>query len=265
LRTLVVARARGEHEHPCSFAKLKVKLLSWNIRSGGGKRCDAIADSIGGYDADVIVLSEYRPRSTVPLLRQLENLGYGQFVLSDPDPKVGGVAIVSRLRMVEEKPLGALGTFAPRLRIARIPDADLRVCGFYGPLPRDPYHECWRGALRALREQGPFPTIVTGDFNTGAPGGDGPGPRFLCSQYFAKLSTFGFVDLWRREREVGAQEHTWYGPRHPYRIDHAFGSRSVLPRVQRCWYSHAERERKISDHSIVLVELANASMEQEPM
>ena len=259
----MVAVVRGEHERPISFGNLRVKLLSWNIRSGGGKRCDAIADAIGSYDADVVVLSEYRPKSTGPLLLDLEGRGYGHFVLSDPHPNVGGVAIASRLRMVEEKPLGALGAFAPRLRIARIPDANLRVCGFYGPLPRDPYHEWWRGALRALRDQASFPMIVAGDFNTGAPGGDGPGPRFLCSEYFAKLATLGYVDLWRREREVGAQEHTWYGPRHPYRIDHAFGSRSVLPRVERCWYSHAERERKISDHSIVLVELSNASIEQQ--
>ena len=260
--TLVVAVVWAEHEDPNLPGNLIVKLLSWNIRSGGGQRCNAIADAIGGYDADVVVLTEYRPRSTAPLLQELERGGYGHFVLSDPDPKVGGVAIASRMRMVEEKPLGALGSFAPRLRIARIPDADLRVCGFYGPLPRDPYHDCWRGALKALREQAPFPVIVAGDFNTGAPGGDGPGPRFLCSQYFARLSTLGYVDLWRREREAGAQEHTWYGPRHPYRIDHAFGSRSVLPRVGRCWYSHVERERKISDHSIVLVELSDASHSQ---
>ena len=236
-----------------------MQLLSWNIRSGGGKRCGAIADAIGTHDPDVVILSEYRPRSTVPLLRELEARGYGHFVLSDPDPKVGGVAVASRFRMVEEKPLGALGDFAPRLRIARIPDADLRVCGLYGPLPRDPYRECWRAALGALREQARFPVVVAGDFNTGAPGGDGPGPRFLCSEYFAKLSTLGYADLWRREREVAAQEHTWFGPRHPYRIDHAFGSRSVLPRVERCWYSHAERERKISDHSMVLVELSIGS------
>ena len=157
-----------------------MKLLSWNIRSGGGKRCDAIAHAIAGHDADAVVLSEYRPRSSVPLLRELEGRGYGHFVLSDPDPKVGGVAILSRLRMVEEKPRVALGGFASRLRIARIPDANLRVCGFYGPLPRDPYHDCWRATLRALREQSPFPAIVAGDFNTGAPGGDGPGPSESC-------------------------------------------------------------------------------------
>jgi len=79
-----------------------VKLLSWNIRSGGGKRCDAIADAIGSYDADVVALSEYRPRSSAPLLRQLEDRGYGHFVLSDPDPNVGGVAIASRLRILRE-------------------------------------------------------------------------------------------------------------------------------------------------------------------
>ena len=92
-----------EHSPTSSiFADPHVKLLSWNIRSGGGKRCDAIADAIGSYDADVVALSEYRPRSSAPLLRQLEDRGYGHFVLSDPDPNVGGVAIASRLRILRE-------------------------------------------------------------------------------------------------------------------------------------------------------------------
>jgi len=40
-----------------------------------------------------------------------------------------------------------------------------------------------------------------------------------------------------------------------FRLDHAFATPSLLPRVPGCRYSHREREAGISDHSIVVVEI----------
>ena len=37
-----------------------MRLLSWNIRQGGGLRLPRIADAIKRLDADILVLSEYR-------------------------------------------------------------------------------------------------------------------------------------------------------------------------------------------------------------
>jgi len=36
------------------------RLLSWNIRQGGGTRVPAIVEAISKYDAHVLVISEYR-------------------------------------------------------------------------------------------------------------------------------------------------------------------------------------------------------------
>jgi exonuclease III len=42
-----------------------MKLLSWNILQGGGKRLDQIGMAIDSHDPDVVVLNEARAR-TIP-------------------------------------------------------------------------------------------------------------------------------------------------------------------------------------------------------
>jgi hypothetical protein len=37
-----------------------LKILSWNIRQGGGTRLQKIVDSLAEINPEVIVLSEYR-------------------------------------------------------------------------------------------------------------------------------------------------------------------------------------------------------------
>jgi hypothetical protein len=37
-----------------------MRLLTWNIRQGGGSRLPRIADALKRHDADIVVLSEYR-------------------------------------------------------------------------------------------------------------------------------------------------------------------------------------------------------------
>jgi exodeoxyribonuclease-3 len=57
-------------------------------------------------------------------------------------------------------------------------------------------------------------------------------------------------------------ECTWYsklkgGARgNGFRLDHAFATPSLVPRITTCRYSHVVREAEISDHSIMIVEIA---------
>jgi exodeoxyribonuclease III len=54
------------------------------------------------------------------------------------------------------------------------------------------------------------------------------------------------------------REYSWISNRHHgFRIDHAFPSPALLPRLIGAKYSHTERQQKISDHSLLIVELAN--------
>ena len=67
------------------------------------------------------------------------------------------------------------------------------------------------------------------------------------------------LPIWRHFHG-DATEYTWYSlpkggaPANGFRLDHAFATPSLLPRVTACRYSHAEREQKISDHSPMILE-----------
>jgi exodeoxyribonuclease III len=233
-----------------------MRVLAWNIQSGGAPRSDAIANAIIKHNPDVVVLTEYRA-SSAPIVKTLKDAGLGFAALSDPKPNVGGVAILSRLPIRKEEDSARMGEFHSRLLTVLIPDAELRVCGIYGPLKSEALDDWWRSALDILRCRAEEPVLVAGDFNTGEPLRDFSEPKFPGSDYFAELPRSGYVDLWRRLHGLHAREATLKRT-NEYRIDHAFATTSLLPRVVDCRYSHAEREQKLSDHSPIIVELTSS-------
>src|ERR1035441_6171285 len=97
------------------------------------------------------------------------------------------------------------------------------------------------------------------DPNPGPPLDENPGPFFVGPDPSARLSALGWIDVWRHFHG-DATEYTWYSlpkggaPANGFRLDHAFATPSLLPRVTACRYSHAEREQKISDHSPMILE-----------
>jgi exodeoxyribonuclease III len=119
--------------------------------------------------------------------------------------------------------------------------------------------ELWDAIVAAAAARVNQPFLLAGAWNTGAHRVDEPGASFIGAGHFAKLSELGWTDLWRHYHP-GATEFTWYwkarGVRgNGYRIDHAFTTPSLLPRVRACRYSHVERDAGISNHSLVIVEV----------
>jgi exonuclease III len=66
--------------------------------------------------------------------------------------------------------------------------------------------------------------------------------------------------VWRHHNP-GLTEYTWFSKfkggarRNGSRVDHAFATPSHRPRITSCRYSHAERDARVSDHSMVIVEV----------
>ena len=116
---------------------------------------------------------------------------------------------------------------------------------------------CW--ALETVTVAPKSPRLLIGDFNTGLHFRDEVGKTFVHSDRFEQLGVLGWVDLWRRHN--AESEFTWYSRRrggalgNGFRLDHAFGCPQLAARVQRCWYSHDEREAGLSDHSILMLDL----------
>lgn len=239
------------------------KLVAWNVQGGGGRRIHRIATELIQRDADVIVLGEYVRGRSDSLTALLAAAGWSHIALSGPPEGYGGVAIASRLRLV---PMPATNDLGPQALFRHIgvavPDAAIELRGIYGPLARDPHQVFWEGLLASLASSRDGAVLALVDFNSGSPGADTPGPALFSSRYFDALMGVGYQDLWRRMNGPEARQYTWESKRKdqifPFPLDHAFGSEAVANRTVGCSYDHEVRQAKLSDHSLMTIELAEA-------
>ena len=231
-----------------------MKIVGFNIKCGGGQREETIVSALQAHAPDVIVLSEYQPGPSAVIVKRLEIAGWRHSALTDPGPRRGGVALFSKIPL-ERLPLPQeLADFGHRYLTVALPELGLRVTGIYGPLWSEDYAAFWRGTLAVLAHEAATPHVVIGDFNTGASLLDAHNADYFCSEFFGQLSANGYTDLWRRANGLEARESTWFSSAgNGFRIDHAFGSVSLLAQVEQCYYSHAEREAGVSDRSALVV------------
>lgn len=243
-----------------------MKIVAWNIQGGGGKRISGIASKLIEYAADVVVLGEYIPGRSDPLIDLMSSAGWVHQVLPEPPERYGGVAVVSRVAL---EPLEDTSDLGPQAHFRHIGvtllDAGIQLRGIYGPLHADPYDAFWEGLQASLNSQRHLPVLVMGDFNSGSPLFDTPGTKLFCSHHFNRLSEAGYTDLWRRIHGCEACEYTWQcsrkGEIFPFRLDHAFGSQKVVDRLDACKYDHEVRLSKLSDHSLLSVEVSSRDLD----
>jgi len=237
-----------------------MKILAWNIRHGGSPT-QALAPAIMAHDPDVIVLCEYREK-TQTLLNELRFFGWRHSAASPVSGGTNGVAIVSKSPLnVQPAPFGEPPFAWWGIEAAVSPD--LAVIGVYAPLQNSLasspaiQRQFWHTVHRIAENRRDERLLLVGDFNTGATGTDCP-MAVPCADAFDQLSTFGWVDAWRL-CNPGANDFSYVhhanGETSNWRIDHAFVSPPLAAAVKRCWYSHAERERWASDHSMLLLDL----------
>ncbi|HYW42112.1 MAG TPA: endonuclease/exonuclease/phosphatase family protein [Bryobacteraceae bacterium] len=244
-----------------------VKLLAWNIQHGGGGRLARIVEEISAYDADVIAVTEFRANPGVTLCAALKERGLPYIETTCPTGNQNGIAVFSRTPMRRTRPCPA-----PSDSLVRWLDLDLPEHGFgigvlhvmaAGSHKKHPTNlaktRFWDAMLQAAEARLQEPFLFLGDWNTGAHRLDETGRTFMCSEHFLRLSTLGWTDMWRHHNP-GITEYTWFsklkgGARgNGFRLDHAFATPSLVPRITSCRYSHREREAGISDHSMVIVE-----------
>lgn len=230
------------------------KIVSLNIRHGGGKRQRALAEWLIDACADVLVLTEWR-KSSVSLGAELVVAGYTQTSALREEEGSNGVAMFCSETYVANR-VTPSDAQKGELLLARI--RDLLVLAAYFPQRKAKASFFERCAELASNETKPM--LLIGDLNTGSnvrdiePGG----AQFHCEQEFNELTLkHGLADLWRKHHGEEAREWTWRSSKNGFRIDHAFANRAFLdayPRVT-CWIDHSPRNAGISDHSALVVDL----------
>ena len=245
-----------------------MKLFSWNVRQGGGKRVDKIVDAVCSHAPDVVALIEYRSVPGKELCQKLGDGGWKYVESTTPTGRDNGLCVASQTPF-QRSP----GPPPPPENALRWLDADLPSYGFgIGVLHipgatrklNEPFGAAksrfWKAVLSAAQSRRDVPFVFIGDLNTGARI-DGKG--FVCAEDFGCMTDeLRWIDLWRAFNN-NTKEYSWYSKRkggadrNGFRVDHAFASPALWPRVVSCRYSHAEREAGTSDHSVLVVEIAD--------
>jgi exonuclease III len=241
-----------------------MRIVSWNIRSGAGRRCDAIANQIAVWRPDIVALSEFR--GTPPSLRlaaRLTALGLSyQATTADPAlPSVNSLLLASGEPFELEAPgrtfpmparwLGAQFE-GLTLGVVHIPNRDS------GKKPE--FIAAVAAAARYWRDE---PAIIVGDTNSGRPRLDDEHGLFggVEERLFDAIEGCGWADAFRALEPEG-RAYTWYSHRNNgFRLDQAFLSAPLLHglrAVRHEWGQPpggSERREALSDHAALIVEL----------
>jgi len=231
-----------------------LRILTWNIRAGGGTRLPRIAAALAEHAADVLVLTEYRSGDAGQRLRAvLCDQGYSWLSPVEPPGIRNGVLIAARTK---PRLVAHVTEHVPEpWRMLAITIGGVRLFGIYMPNLRAkiPY---WEALIEASTPHAGGRALALGDFNTCRAYVDEPGATDVTALFLDKIQAAGFRDVWR-DRFPDGREYSWYSHRsNGFRIDHAFASAAMTRRIVTVRYSHDERTAGLSDHSALLVEIA---------
>ncbi len=217
-------------------------------------RVKSLCAALDGFEADVVVLTEFRSgRSGDAVGAWLRVRGYTCCASAQPPEKINGVLVAARRGVACPRPLPETSPHAHR--VAELMIDGLRITGAYFPHGKIK-DRFWRDEFlpyMATRIDGP--SLTLGDFNTGKHRIDEAGSTFYSADCIEALERAGWVDPWR-SRNPTAQEFSWFSHTgNGFRVDHAYASPALAPRVSASWYDHSPRTARVTDHAALLVEL----------
>jgi exonuclease III len=261
--------ARGNREQPSltNIDDKAMRLIAWNIRAGGGRRADAIADQLCRWRPDIVCLSEFR--GGPPSRRIMEALAaFGlehQATTADAAAAATNALLIASRWPLTPRALRRAPT-EPRRWLATRVSSDGRP--FTLALVHIPNMVTGRKApflaslLSIARGWRLGPGIMLGDTNCGWPGIDEERPVFdrATEDWLNSLEALGWRDAFRHLRP-SERFFTWYSPNggNGFRLDQAFINRHLLPQLQGVTYEwgHADdagRRDELSDHAALLLD-----------
>lgn len=230
-----------------------MKIITWNIRQGGGTRINKVICSIKDYKADIIVITEYRNNENGLELRKflLDN-GYLFQIVPMVDKNKNTLLIAARSDFSSQLFLQDL--HEDYFRVVKVENNDLCLYGLYFPQKMEK-KKIFDFMLNEMNKYKGKAVVFIGDFNTGKHFIDEEKNTFFCSQYINIIEENNYADAWRFINK-DKHEFSWYSNRgNGFRIDHAYINEEYKDKILNCFYSHKEREDKITDHSMMVLEL----------
>ncbi|MDB4952873.1 MAG: xth [Myxococcales bacterium] len=251
-----------------------MKLATWNINSIRA-RTDRLVAWMTAEQPDVLCLQETKVEDSGFPGDVLRGLGYE--VATFGQRSYNGVAIVSKLPLVDVTRGFGDGEPDDEARVIAATAGDLRVVNVYVPNGQDlasekfPYKLAWYHRLRLYLDRHATPEsslVVCGDMNVTADDRDVWSPEKWAGQIhcspaeraaLAEVVAFGLVDLFRKHTPEGGVYSWWdyrgvsFFKNQGLRIDHILATRTVAERCTSCTIDRNARKGKDpSDHAPVI-------------
>lgn len=241
-----------------------MKILSWNIRAGGGVRAQAIVEFLLAQCADVIALSEFRGTSaSVWIAENLSHHGYKyqRTTVERSNPSQNSLLVASRYPL-RKLCLSKAPVLSSRWLAVNV-YAVHPVCVMALHVPnrhtgnKYPFLEAVRNVTASWRG---LPAVVIGDTNSGRIALDEENPTFnsIEDRWISSMDASGWRDAYRMLQPEG-REFTWYSPngKNGFRLDQMF----VHPRLEKkvTHFSHhwvgdsVGRRDAVSDHAALVL------------
>ena len=246
-------------------------MLAVNLRSGGNRNTlDCLVRRCRDHDPSVIAFSEFRANATGARLREaMIAAGYphqgGSF-----EHAGNGVLIASTVAFpYVVNPFGLSGDEYPNAVVeARFGEFAIYAVYLPGQDRKRPHLRCLIAAAARANERNAS-AVAIGDFNSGRNATDieiNLGTQRLRDEFstadlYAELERH-WTEAWLY-LHPNATEFSWYPfrtdrsvvQRNGWRLDKAFVSRALLPRLRSAEYDHGFRTEGLTDHSALIVDL----------
>ena len=244
-----------------------MKIVAWNIRSGGGVRVEGIYRQLLHWGADTILLSEFRGTgASQSLAEMLGSAGWSNQLstIRVPGEKTNGLLVVSKwpVTRIEHRIRIDSYRWLPCIVHSHRP---LVICSMHVPNQvtgkKIPFQQ---GVVRFLKkfpiEQG----LLIGDTNSGLRHIDEESPAFGLAEekWILQLERRMWLDGYRH-LYGNRREFTWYSPNgnNGFRLDHAYFNQKSLSRLRSFSYDwgrskNSTRRDALSDHAAINITLA---------
>ena len=248
-----------------------MRVVSWNIRAGGGVRIAAIADQLSRWSPDVVALSEFRGTPpSAELARALgeRGLSHQLCTASAGLPRVNALLVASRWPLTRVRLRSAPVAEAGRWLLTHVAGpTPLTLGAMHVPNRvtgrKFPFLDAVLGMAHTWRRG---PALLVGDTNSGLIDLDEQVPAFSAEEdgWIRGLEAAGWIDAFRFFK-ASERAYTWYSPNggNGFRIDQAFVNRALRPHLRSASYvwgvaphGRARGPRHaLSDHAALLVDL----------
>lgn len=246
-----------------------MRTLSVNVRAGGTKaKIDDLLERALAHRANIYVFSEYRDTAGGARIREtMRRAGFSHQAYSAGHRGNGVLVAAAQPFTPVYNPAGLPQDEYPAAMIECV-RGDLHVIGCYLPgQDRKRPHLSYLIRFAEIANAASMRVLAIGDFNSGRDatdieanaGGKRRADEFSTADLYAQLEE-RWTEAWLY-RNPERTEFSWYpqmGPperRNGWRLDKAFVSRALLPKVTNAFYDHDFRSQRLTDHSALVVDL----------